>query len=206
LTAEARARLFEPFFTTKAVGKGSGLGLAEVYGTVRTHRGAVAVESEPGRGTVVSVFLPASAAADSTALPASRSTRPAARPALQVLVVDDERNVRLSLSLLLRTGGHEVIDCESGHEAIARHAAAQGRVDVAVVDMMMPDMTGRELIVHLRAVNPHLPIIVSSGFGAGTDLGALSAEGTIHFMQKPYTAEELERALAVAVAPATPGA
>ncbi len=201
LTAEVRARLFEPFFTTKPVGKGSGLGLAEAYGTVRAHRGAVGVESEPGRGTTVSVFLPATAEESAAPAPPTSARPSGARPALHVLVADDERSVRRSLARLLRASGHEVIECEGGGEAIARFAAAQARVDVAIIDMMMPDMTGRELIARLRASNPCLPIIVSSGFSADADVGAPGAGGKVHFMPKPYTADELERALATALAP-----
>ncbi len=205
LSPEVRARLFEPFFTTKAVGKGSGLGLAEVYGTVRAHRGAVVVESAPGSGTVVAFLLPASGL-DSAASPAPGPVLgEAPRSALRVLLVDDESNVRRSLGLLLRTGGHEVIDCGGGREAIARYLSERERVDVAIVDMMMPDMTGREVIAQLRALSPRLPIVVSSGFSTGSDLDALRAEARVHFMQKPYTTEELERALAAVVAhpPAT---
>jgi CheY-like chemotaxis protein len=117
-----------------------------------------------------------------------------------VLVVDDEPNVRRSLAVLLRTSGHDVVECDGGRQALERYAAAEREIDVAIVDMMMPDMTGRELIVRLRAMSERLPVIVSSGFSAGAELDALRADPHIHFMQKPYTAEELERTLLSAAA------
>jgi PAS domain S-box-containing protein len=194
---EARAHLFEPFFTTKPPGKGSGLGLAEVYGTVKAHRGGIHVESAPNAGTTVTLYLPATA----PAMPAEASGAddgPRARVApLRVLVADDELNVRRSLGVLLRTCGHEAVECEDGRDAVERHARERP-FDVAIVDMMMPDMTGRELVARLRAQRPGLPVIVSSGFSAGADVDALRREAAVYFLQKPYTVVELERTLAAA--------
>ncbi len=198
LSAEARAHLFEPFFTTKGVGEGSGLGLAEVYGTVTGHRGAVLVESEPGRGTAVKLLLPASAGAAepllSAPLPAHAAPAATAR-GLGVLLVDDEANVRRSLALLLRTCGHRPIECDGGRAALERLRAGGEEIDLAIVDMMMPDMTGRQVVAALRALRPELPVVISSGFSAGADLDALRAEPGVHFLQKPYRAEELEQVL-----------
>jgi PAS domain S-box-containing protein len=202
LSAEARAHLFEPFFTTKPVGKGSGLGLAEVYGTIAAHQGAVTVESAPGHGTTVTLLLPTSSepAELAVARPDVPVSQGAERPRpLCVLLADDERNVRRSLGLLLRVSGHHVIECEGGRAAVERHAAQPEEIDVAIVDMMMPDLTGRDVIARLRGVTPELPIIVSSGFSAGSDLEAIRGEPGVHFLQKPYTAEELDRALLAAV-------
>jgi len=202
LSAEARAHLFEPFFTTKPVGKGSGLGLAEVYGTISAHQGAVSVESTRGLGTTVTLLLPASgkpaelAVEHPTPVPASAPGR--LRP-LRVLLADDELNVRRSLGLLLRVSGHQVIECEGGRAAVDRHGAQPDGIDVAIVDMMMPDLTGRDVIARLRGVTPELPIIVSSGFSAGCDLEAVRGDPHVHFLQKPYTEEELNRTLLAAV-------
>jgi PAS domain S-box-containing protein len=207
LSAEARAHLFEPFFSTKPTGKGSGLGLAEVYGTVQAHRGAITVDSAPARGTAVTLLLPAAPAAAPAAEADAAVDHGASLPPLRVLIADDEPNVRRSLGLLLRGAGHQVLECGGGWEAVDRHRDAAGGVDVAVLDMMMPDMTGRELIARLRAAQPALPVIVSSGFVAPAELDALRAEYGIHFVQKPYTTAELERALRAAAgveAPAAP--
>lgn len=194
LTPEARAHLFEPFFTTKGPGKGSGLGLAEVYGTVQAHGGGISVESEPGRGTTVTLFLPAvPAEAPSLARPAASSSV----RHLRVLVADDEPNVRRSLAILLRAGGHTAVECAGGREAVERFAKEADGIDVVVLDMMMPDLGGREVFAQLRASRPGVPVVVSSGFGAGEIEPLLQEEG-VQFLQKPYTAEQLARVLSAA--------
>jgi CheY-like chemotaxis protein len=200
MTGEARAHLFEPFFTTKPVGRGSGLGLAEVYGTVKAHRGAVTVESAPGQGTEVTLLLPASDAAlppdapEPTGEPLAARSRP-----IRVLLADDELNVRTSLGILLRTGGHEVIECSGGQEAVEVYEAEASAIDVAIIDMMMPDMKGREVVARLRGGPRALPVIVSSGLSTGPDLDVLRDEPGVFFLPKPYTPEALERTLFEAV-------
>jgi CheY-like chemotaxis protein len=118
---------------------------------------------------------------------------------VRVLIVDDEPNVRRSLGLLLRTAGHEVVECHRGRDAVERCAARPAEIDVAIVDMMMPDMTGREVVAELRAVCPRLPVIVSSGFSAGSELDAVLAQPGVSLLPKPYTTDQLERTLATAV-------
>jgi PAS domain S-box-containing protein len=199
MSEEARGHLFEPFFTTKPAGKGSGLGLAEVYGTVQAHRGAVAVASAPGRGTTISLLLPAAEAASPAE--AGAAPGPAGRPGrpLRVLVVDDEAGVRRSLARLLQAEGNTVIECAGGHEALRRVAAAEA-LDLAVVDMVMPELTGAEVLAALRAARPALPVILSSGFSAGSELDSLCAQPGIHLLPKPYTREQLNRAVSAATA------
>jgi PAS domain S-box-containing protein len=195
LTDEARAHLFEPFFTTKEAG--SGLGLAEVYGTVRAHQGAIVVDSVRGRGTKVTVWLPAveeEARADEPAASARAGERP-----LRVLVADDEPNVRRSLGLLLRLGGHSVVECAGGREAVEVYARAWREIDVVILDVMMPDLGGRDVYARLRAANPDVRVIVSSGFSVG-GIDALARERGVQVLQKPYTADQLARALAAAAA------
>jgi CheY-like chemotaxis protein len=150
----------------------------------------------------VTLLFPACAADVARASAQAERLAPAdsAVPPLRVMVVDDERNVRRSLGVLLRTGGHHVIECEGGREAIACYGREGKSVDVAIIDMMMPDMTGRELVARLRALGPELPVVVSSGYSAGSDLDALRAERGVYFMQKPYSTAELERTLAAAAA------
>jgi CheY-like chemotaxis protein len=196
LSPEVRAHLFEPFFTTKAVGKGSGLGLAEVYGTVKAHGGAVDVASAPGEGTTVALLLPvAPDAARGEPGPAAALTPRSAHPRLRVLVVDDEASVRRALCRLLHDEGHEVLESDGARDDVHRHAAARGAFDLAIVDMVMPDMTGREVVAALRAGLPALPVIISSGFSAGKDIDALRAEAGVVLLEKPYTREELRRAV-----------
>jgi PAS domain S-box-containing protein len=194
LSDDARAHLFEPFFTTKPVGKGSGLGLAEVYGTVSAHRGAIAVESAPDQGTTVTVLLPAASARPERPSRGGRRDGGAPRE-VRVLVVDDERAVRRSLARLLRAAGHQVTECDGGRDAVADAAARAAAIDVAIVDLVMPELTGAEVVARLRDVRPELPVIVSSGFSGGAALAPLDGAPGVHFLPKPYTSEELGRAL-----------
>jgi CheY-like chemotaxis protein len=148
----------------------------------------------------VTLLLPASDGAAPSTPRDDRAPAPAASIArARVLVVDDELNVRRSLGLLLRSNGHEFIECDRGHEALARCAAQRDGIDVAIVDMMMPDMTGRELVARLRAVRPGLPVIISSGYSASSDIEALLAEPGVTLLPKPYTTDELQRALLAAL-------
>jgi PAS domain S-box-containing protein len=201
LSAEARDHLFEPFFTTKELGKGSGLGLAEVYGTVQGHQGAIAVESGPAAGTTVTVWLPAATAADAAASATEPAGIPAVRP-VRVLVVDDEPNVRKTLGFLLRTSGHEVVECGGGREAVERYAREWRDIDVVILDVMMPDMDGTDVFARLRATNPRARVIVSSGYSVAGAASTLAREDGVHVLQKPYTTEDLERALAATATPA----
>jgi PAS domain S-box-containing protein len=196
---EARAHLFEPFFTTKEVGRGSGLGLAEVYGTVNAHGGAIVIESVLGQGTTATVWLPA---AECKAAPAPREVDglAAVRP-LRVLLADDEANVRKTLGILLRTGGHAVSECANGREAISRYEREWRDIDVVILDVMMPDLGGSEVLARLRAINAAAPVVISSGYGAGAlDVPGLR-DGDVVFLQKPFTSQQLASALAAAVAP-----
>ncbi|HET7753443.1 MAG TPA: ATP-binding protein [Anaeromyxobacteraceae bacterium] len=190
---EVRAHLFEPFFTTKEVGRGSGLGLAEVYGTVKAHGGAIAVDSVLGRGTTATVWLPAV-----DGLPARPSQKPdgltAMRP-LQVLVADDEPNVRKTLGILLRSSGHYVLESTCGREAIDRYRREWRAIDVVIVDAVMPDLGGGDVLAQMRTINPAVRIVLSSGHSAEA-LDVDGADDGVVFLQKPYTSEQLAAALA----------
>jgi CheY-like chemotaxis protein len=196
LSETARAHLFEPFFTTKSAGEGSGLGLTEVYGTVQAHQGAITVESAANRGTTFAVLLPVAEGDRPAADPGLPPGRPPSRRPLRVLIADDERNVRFSLGLLLRTGGHEVIECANGEEAVRTHQTDAARIDVVILDMVMPDMSGKEVLAKIREVAPDVPVIVSSGFSAGSEVARPGRGSAVFHLAKPYTAEQLERALA----------
>jgi signal transduction histidine kinase/CheY-like chemotaxis protein len=196
LTEEARAHLFEPYFTTKEVGKGSGLGLPEVYGTVRAHHGAIRVESILRQGTTFTLLLPAEGDAGRAAsAEAPGDARTPAPSGLRILVLDDEVNVRRSLGLLLRSAGHQVVECERGREAVDWYAAHPAAIDAAIIDVMMPDMTGREVLARLRELSSSLPVIVSSGYFPDADRGAPATDAGVYYLPKPYTTSQLQRAL-----------
>lgn len=192
-------KIFDPFFTTKAQGKGSGLGLATVFGIARGHGGAVRVESRPGAGSRFVVWLPLLAG------PAGSAEAPEARaPGGEgvVLVVDDEELVRRTAARLLATLGYTPVQVAGGPEALdwlARQAAPPRAV---LLDVAMPGMDGPACYREIRARHPALPVVVSSGFAKDGRAEALLADGAAGFVQKPYGVAELARALAAAVAPA----
>jgi two-component system cell cycle sensor histidine kinase/response regulator CckA len=181
-----RAHIFEPFFTTKDVGKGTGLGLATVYGIVKQHQGWIEVESEPGRGATFRIFLPALARAAETVTEATPSpdTR---RGAETIFVVEDEPALRDLVASLLRGYGYHVITAVSGRDALRLWREQSPRVDLLLTDMMMPDgVSGWELAKHLRALAPKLKIIYTSGYSADLFAHQVDLEEGVNFLSKPY--------------------
>ena len=192
MTAEVQRRLFEPFFTTKSVGKGTGLGLAAVYGAVRGHNGAVTVYSEPGQGAVFHLYLPVAA----NAVP----PRPAAREDIvlgfgTVLVVDDEEVIRQTAALMLKALGYQVLLAANGREGLEQYRKHQDRINIVLLDMVMPEMNGVACFREIRKLNPRARVIISSGFARDADISQLLAEGLAGFIQKPYRRVELSREL-----------
>ena len=180
-------RIFEPFFTTKPQGKGSGLGLAMVYGIIRQHDGHIDVRSAPGQGTRFDIFLPRTF--DQPPLPAGpdRRARPDGRET--ILLVEDESAVRqLALEVLTRYG-YRVVPAGSGEEALRLVESHQVRPDLLLSDVVMPGITGHELAIRLRARWATLPVILMSGYTS--DLEALRSSRGMTFLQKPFTAVAL---------------
>jgi CheY-like chemotaxis protein len=188
------ARVFEPFFTTKEVGKGTGLGLSQVYGFARQSGGGATIESAPGQGTKVRIYLPLStetlaAAKDPSCIPAGAHS-----PKLNVLLVEDDVEVGDMVAAMLEGLGHTVERAEAAAPAldILRRPS---RLDLLLTDLVMPGgKTGVELAHEAVALRPELPVILSSGY-VGEAL--VSAEGAPWpMLRKPYTAEALARVIA----------
>jgi two-component system cell cycle sensor histidine kinase/response regulator CckA len=197
-----RGRVFEPFFTTKEAGHG--LGLAACLGIVSAHGGAVLVETELGSGSCFSVLLPASDAAErenDSPLP-----RPTARPC-RILVIDDEAVVRAQLRRSLELRGYVVAEASNGTAGLAAltGASAGGPLDVAILDMTMPDLDGAEVLLRARAAGARIPIIVSSGYLDVAVERRLPRDQFQGFLPKPYSATDLVNAIESALALARDG-
>jgi len=190
ITRETRERIFEPFFTTKPPGKGTGLGLATVHAVVKSHRGFVEVESEPGRGTTFSVYLPANPISAAGTRPPFAKSLPRGRGEL-ILVVDDEEAIRLVADRILRDHNYRVLMASNGLEGRTLFEAHERELALVITDMMMPVMDGAALIQSIRARNLDLKIIAASGLHVREDVARAASVGGAHFLSKPFTADTL---------------
>jgi two-component system cell cycle sensor histidine kinase/response regulator CckA len=196
MDAATRDRLFEPFFTTKEPGKGTGLGLASVFGTLKNHHGAVRVASAPGEGSVFETLWPLEATDSAADVPAPEAARPAAAANLTVLVADDEPGVRDALVRILGRLGYRTLSCGDGVEAVQEYERSWREIDVVVLDVMMPRMSGAQTFEALRRINPQVRALLSSGYGLDDQPQQLLLLGQVGFLQKPYTTAVVSKALA----------
>ncbi len=193
-------RVFEPFFTTKGPALGTGLGLAVVHGIVKSHDGAVLVESTPGRGTTFTLYFPvlgsqlAGDSAPATAVPRGAGER--------VLFVDDEPSLAAVTRRMLERLGYRVVAHASSIEALAAFRADPSAFDVVISDLTMPDMTGAQLALEMRRVRANVPVILSTGYLDRLDAEAARALHARELLIKPYTTEDLATAVRRALADA----
>jgi PAS domain S-box-containing protein len=195
---DLRRRIFEPFFTTKPRGKGTGMGLAMVYGIAKNHGGWAEIDAQARPGATFRVFLPAA-----TGLAADAGAPPAAEPPAatrgRILVVDDEDLVRDAVSRMLAELGYDVLSAADGTEAVDLYRKLGADIGLVIIDMVMPEMDGRQCFRALRALNPALQAILSTGGPGDGSLQDILDEGGIEFVQKPYAvlqlAEAVKRAL-----------
>jgi PAS domain S-box-containing protein len=191
MDAETRGRVFEPFFTTKPVGKGSGLGLATVYGIVKQSGGYVAVSSTPARGSSFRVYLPTVEAGAPGPTPMSVLAPRGGRET--VLLVEDEAAVRALARRALQRFGYRVLEAADGQAALALARRLEDPIDLLLTDVVMPEMGGRELALHLARERPSTRVLYTSGY---TDTAVLQDEirdAVVAFLPKPYTPEDLAR-------------
>ncbi|WP_425981948.1 response regulator [Brevundimonas sp. TWP1-2-1b1] len=191
MTDEVRARAFEPFFTTKDVGKGSGLGLSQVFGLAKQSGGGVSIDTEVDKGTTIRIFLPRADAAPTQEREPSGELLAARDAGMVVLVVDDDEAVRTVTAGYLSDLGYDVIEADSGGAALETLEHHE-RIDAMVLDFAMPGMNGGELAKELKARLPEAPILFATGYA---DAEALTDVGEDMIVRKPFTQAELARKL-----------
>ncbi|QJR13324.1 ATP-binding protein [Usitatibacter palustris] len=194
IAPEVIDRIFEPFFTTKPAGRGTGLGLALVHSVVKEHQGYIDVASTLGQGTTFTVWLPMLPADELEAAPKVDPRTPGRGQV--ILAVDDEKQVLAALEEMLANLGYEPAGFNSSREALEAVRADPRRFEAVVSDEVMPEMSGTQLAVELRKLNPAIPIVIATGYGgAGFETRALSA-GVNRVLRKPYRMNEIGEALA----------
>jgi CheY-like chemotaxis protein len=191
MDAATMERIFEPFFTTKKQGEGTGLGLAMVYGIITNHKGGVAVDSAPGMGTAFAIYLPASGRAvekteKATELPIAGGTE-------TILLVDDEAAVLNVNREMLECMGYKVFAAASGQEALAVYMEKQKEIGLVILDMILPGLSGGATFDGLREINPHVKVLMASGYSMDGDARKIMERGCNGFIQKPFRMEALSR-------------
>ena len=195
MDAAVMKRIFEPFFSTKQIGKGTGLGLAAVYGCVKNHHGSISVDSEEGKGTRFSILLPTVGAGKKVATSPIKSEE-MIRGKGHVMLVDDEEAVRALAARALRKLGYRVSMCADGAEAIDFYKQHSSEIDLVILDLVMPNVDGRTAFREMKKVNPSVKVIVVSGFSAESAAAECLHEGALDFMSKPFWVGDLSKAVA----------
>jgi PAS domain S-box-containing protein len=199
MTADVKEHLFEPFFTTKQPGQGTGLGLSTVYGIVKQSGGYIWVYSEPGHGSTFKIFIPRYNG-DDVEIPAATGefvVPPSGKGT--ILLVEDDSMVRAAVRRILERLPHAVLEAQSGAEAMEVFRQRQGRIDLVVTDMVMPSMTGADLIRELRDWQPTLPAIIMSGYSEETTTRDWRLPSNATFLEKPLSPARLLRAVTEAL-------
>jgi len=184
IAESVKEHIFEPFFTTKELGKGTGMGLAMAYGVVKNHNGTINVESSQGKGTVFTVSLPAVKPAVCMEQAAWTDPEPGRGT---ILVVDDEEYIRGIFRTMLEKLGYRVITAANGKEALEIYAEQREMIDLVVLDLIMPVMSGKEAFDRLRQINDKVKILIASGHTTAGEAGFPMQQGLPGFIQKPFT-------------------
>jgi CheY-like chemotaxis protein len=185
-----KKRIFDPFFTTKDKGRGTGLGLASAYGIIKNHSGFISVHSEPGHGAVFNIYLPLSS--KESTLPAPKNDK-IINSFGTILLIDDEDIVLDVGKALLEKLGYQVIVAKGGEMAINKLQQHPGPIDLAILDLIMPGLDGKQTYEKLHELMPTLPVILSSGYSINGQATEILQKGGNGFIQKPYNISQLSQ-------------
>ena len=189
-----KQRVFEPFFTTKGMGRGTGLGLASAYGIIKNHGGVIHVYSEKGEGTTFDVYLPAS---EQDIIKEEVLTGEMTTGSRTILLVDDEAMIIEVGKRMIEKLGYEVFVAKSGMEAIEIYHRERERIDLVILDMIMPNMSGSEAYDRLRSINPGIKVLLSSGYSINGEATEILNRGCNGFIQKPFNLTALSQKINV---------
>jgi CheY-like chemotaxis protein len=185
---KTKERIFEPFFTTKELGRGTGLGLAMVYGIIKSHSGFIDVISEPGKGTAFALYFPAS---EKEAVKEKSAAPKIMKGTETILIVDDEPDVLDVSKEILESLGYSLYAVKNGEEAITIYKQKKDEIDLIVLDMIMPGLSGSETFDGIRGVNPSAKIILSSGYSLSSQAQQIMDKGCHGFIQKPFNMADI---------------
>ncbi|HXG00114.1 MAG TPA: response regulator, partial [Bacteroidota bacterium] len=191
MSPEVLRRMFEPFFTTKGIGKGTGLGLAVVYGVIKSHKGFVDVESEVGKGTTFTLYLPIRRHGNEAEEHADRDASTQTHEQGTILVVEDEEMLLELVRDVLASEGYTVLTARDGLEAVDIYAQAHKDVDLVLADLGLPKIDGWELFQRMRDINPAVRVIFASGYSDNGLREKLVNAGAVDLVQKPYMSDEI---------------
>lgn len=193
-----RRRIFEPFFTTKEMGRGTGLGLATVYGIIKGHDGFIDVASEFGRGSCFTIYLPATE--KRIIEQDDQVEEQIVKGQETILLIDDEATILDVTKEVLETMGYKVITASNGLEAIEIYKKENHRIDMVILDMIMPVMGGGETFDELKSINKDIKVILSSGYSLTGQATEIMKRGVKAFIQKPYKMDQLSQKIRDAIA------
>ena len=188
-----RRRIFEPFFTTREMGRGTGLGLASVYGIIKNHEGFINVYSELGEGTTFTVYLPASG---KILAKEEKEYGRLVEGHGTILLVDDEKMIADVGKQIIKRLGYDVLTAGGGKEAIEIYKENQDKIDLVVLDMIMPVMGGGETFEKLKEIDSNVRVLLSSGYSLNSQASEIMAKGCASFIQKPFYIKELSQKIA----------
>ncbi|HDD44395.1 MAG TPA: hybrid sensor histidine kinase/response regulator [Candidatus Desulfofervidus auxilii] len=183
-------RIFEPFFTTKERGRGTGLGLASVYGIIKNHEGFITVYSKKGKGTTFNIYLPASKKGIQKE---KTSSKEILKGNETILIIDDEEEILKVTAEMLKSLGYKVIMANDGKEAIEIYQKNKKDIQLVILDIIMPGMNGKEVYETLRTIDPKIKVIISSGYSFNNQINEILKQECVAFIQKPFSLKELSQ-------------